>query len=429
MWILAWNGRILARHGISWDQETGVGWYEVPNPFPEETFSHISVGAHCAWAVGKENQVWLRTGLDSSILGSGWTAMVGRMSLVFNSDWQVCGLSCEDQQLYLRTGIKSQEMGGQTWKLIADARTSDSSFMFTWVTFDCKGFLLRLEDSGSSAAKSEPWREQILQSLRHRSHQDDQFSEYAQAVETREWVNCGRALLGHQWVDLHLRCSEPPFLMIASQRISIAEITAIRCHVDRTLIIHRSMNLLPIRLTFATEKDMEDWAAQLTKSCWISRNNNGSFLRSAWALTALGDIFFNEHQTEVADCDHIDMLSNGHRPGEVFIHPLSDGFYRGCSVIVDGTVSEDATRFSVNFQCGNTVEPNEAHHSKRDVALHINPRFDGSSVVVVRNSYAHGIWDDEEILGTFDIRPGGQFNLSVTCQRQDFRVPTKFPSF
>ena len=139
IWILAWNGQLLARSGVTWDNESGTGWLEVPPPFQGLSFSHISVGINCAWAVTRDNEVWLRRCIDANILGSLWTAMVGKMNLVFTgSDGQVCGLLIQDQKLYLRTGIKAEETGGQVWKMLK----SLNDITLTWLAFDCKGFLL-----------------------------------------------------------------------------------------------------------------------------------------------------------------------------------------------------------------------------------------------------------------------------------------------
>ena len=289
VWILAWNGRMLARHGITWNNEMGIGWYEVPTPFPDIAFSHISVGPYSAWAVGRDNEVWFRKGLDeSNVLGTGWTAMVGQMNLVFTgSESQTCALSAQDQQLYIRTGITAEEASGRTWK-----RIEGNNHSFSWIAFGTKGFLLRIADVGNETS-SEPWRESILDRLRQRSLNDDQFQDYAKAIESTEWVKVGRALLHNQWINLHLRCSDYPVLMVETMRLSIVDITAVRCEVERTLVIHSSMNL-PIRLTFADEEEVEDWASHLTRVCWTTRNNSGDFSHSIWALTNIGDPFFHE---------------------------------------------------------------------------------------------------------------------------------------
>lgn len=293
VWILAWSGQLLARNGITWECETGTSWYEVPPPFPGLSFSHISVGPTSTWAVSRENEVWLRKGVDSSILGSSWTAMVGQMNLVFTgSDSQVCGLLVQDQKLYLRTGIKSEESGGRTWKML---KTDDMTFV--WLAFDGKGFVQRLEDSTDSFW-IEPWRGEILGKLRQR-HQNwqEKFAEYPTAAETTDWIKNGRALLHSRWVNLSLRCcSQDPLLDVEDFRLLAVEITAIRRSSDRGLVIHYVLKP-PLRLTFGSEEETEDWAAHLTKVARTSRSCEEIFLQSVWALTNTGDPFV--HETKV----------------------------------------------------------------------------------------------------------------------------------
>jgi len=229
VWILAWNGQILARNGINWNQETGTSWFDMPPPFQGVSFSHISVGIGSAWAVSRENQIWMRKGLQESsssgVLGSSWTSMVGKMDLVFTgSDSQVCGLLLQDQKLYLRTGIKTEESGGKAWKIVK----SEEKTGFTWMAFDGQGFVMRLEESNESNC-TEPWREQILSKLRERQdHWEEKFPDYPIAIESSDWVKSGRALMNQNWVNLSLRCNQDPLLHIEDVRISAVEIIAVR---------------------------------------------------------------------------------------------------------------------------------------------------------------------------------------------------------
>lgn len=299
VWILAWNGNLLARNGITWNCETGISWYEVPPPFQGLSFSHVSVGPTSTWAVSRENEVWLRKGVNSSILGSSWTAMVGQMNLVFTgTDSQVCGLLVQDQKLYLRTGIKSDECGGRTWKML---KTDDMTFV--WLAFDGKGFVHRLEDSSNDSCWVEPWRGEILGKLRQR-HQDwqDKYAEYPTAAESTDWVKNGRAFLlpSFRSVNLSLRCcSQDPLLDVEDFRLLAVEITAIRRSADRGLVIHYVLKP-PLRLTFGSEEEVEDWAAHLIKVARTARNCTGIFSQSVWALTDMGDPFAHETKVRVA---------------------------------------------------------------------------------------------------------------------------------
>uniref|UniRef100_A0A0P6H8Z5 Tectonin beta-propeller repeat-containing protein n=1 Tax=Daphnia magna TaxID=35525 RepID=A0A0P6H8Z5_9CRUS len=423
VWILAWTGQLLTRNGVTWNCETGITWYEVPPPFKGLSFSHISVGLNSTWAVSRENEVWLRKGLDSSILGSSWTAMVGQMNLVFTgSGSQVCGLSIQDQKIYLRTGIKTEESGGRSWKML---KTDDMTFV--WLASDGKGCIHRLED-GTDSYWTEPWRAEILQKLRERhSEWQDKFAEYSTAAEITDWIKNGRALLHNRWVNLGLRCcSQEPLLDVEDLRLLAVEITAVRRTGDLGLVVHHLQNS-PIKLSFTSEEEVEDWAAHLTKVTRASRQCIGIFAQSVWALTDMGDPFVHESKVEPEAKDipyQIEMTSNAGNQSSLFIRDTPDGFYRGCGIIISGAVPANANRFSVNLQCGPTIQTHEVFTAKRDVALHINPRFDScpGSVEVVRNSYSNNLWDIEEKSGVFDLQPGNRFTISIHCQKQQYLV-------
>ena len=447
VWILAWNGQFLARSGVTWDDEYGSGWFEVPPPFQGLTFSHISVGINSAWAVTKDNEVWLRKSIDSTVVGSTWTEMVGKMNLVFTgSDSQVCGLFIQDQKLYLRTGIKAEESGGQLWKMMKSL-----DMTFTWVAFDSKGFVLRLEDSVDLSTES--WRGIILDRLRQRQESNDKYQEYPTAIESTDWVKTGRALINDSFISLNLRCNQNPLFNIGSTRISAVDITAVRCQPQRSLVVH-SLTNAPVKLSFTSEEDVEDWAAHLTKVIRTSRNVAGVFSRSTWALSDLHDPFVHESKVkfqstsfqillfnftrcflmflfslqEIADKSiqefyEIDLTSDVPRP-DLFIRDLPSGFYRGCRLTIYGAVPENANRFSINLQCGSKIHASEAQSNKRDVALHLNPRFE-DGVQLVRNSFANGMWDSEEKSGVFKISRGSRFKISITCKRQHYQVRFK----
>ena len=117
------------------------------------------------------------------------------------------------------------------------------------------------------------------------------------------------------------------------------------------------------------------------------------------------------------------VCNEGRKCDDVFIHDIPDGFHRGCRVTINGSVPVNARRFSINLQCGARIQQHEAYISKRDVALHLNPRFNnGQKTVLIRNSYYNGMWDVEEGNETSAIQPGGTVNISISCHRHQFRV-------
>lgn len=120
----------------------------------------------------------------------------------------------------------------------------------------------------------------------------------------------------------------------------------------------------------------------------------------------------------------VEMISDASNQSSIFIHDTPDGFYRGCGIIISGAVLANASRFSVNLQCGPKILPHEVFTAKRDIALHINPRFDTGSetVEVVRNSFTNNMWDVEEKSGVFNLQPGDRFTMSIHCQKQQYLV-------
>lgn len=425
VWVLAWNGQLLARNGVSWDNEVGTSWLGIPPPYEGASFNHVSVGVNSAWIVSRENEVWLRKGLDSSVLGSNWTAMVGQMNLVFTgTDSQVCGIRLQDQKLYLRSGIKKEEPGGKAWSLV-----NCNGITFVWLAFDGNGFVLRLEEK-SDQNGNEPWRNEILGKLRLRHQWDDEFSDYSSAAETSDWIKHGRALFNSRWVNLNLRCcTQEPLLNVDDIRILAAEITAIRCLPDRGLVLHSTLRK-PICLTFASDDEVDDWAAHLTKAARTSRQCSGIFKQSIWALSAAGDPFVYESKYEDKNSVYeIEMISDAGKHSSLFIQDIPDGFYRGCSIAIHGAVPPDANRFSVNLQCGTKIQAHEALTSKRDIALHVSSRFEeDGKVEVVRNSFSRNIWEVEEKSGDFDLERGSRFTFYIQCHRQQYLVSFFLPS-
>ena len=113
-------------------------------------------------------------------------------------------------------------------------------------------------------------------------------------------------------------------------------------------------------------------------------------------------------------------MSDVARP-DLFIRDVPEGFSRGCKITVSGAVPENANRFSINLQCGSKIRAHEAFTTRRDIALHINPRFENGPEVV-RNSFANNMWDVEEKEGVFDISRGSRFTISILFQRQHYQV-------
>ncbi|XP_077490188.1 tectonin beta-propeller repeat-containing peroxin 23 [Amblyomma americanum] len=126
-WAVAWNGNALVRLGVSRSNYIGTEWTEVSAPDPEEKLLQVAVGQHMVWAVGRNGTVWFRKGIRSedlgcraSVTGSGWVRMIGTMAMIsVGPNDQVWGITREDRQLCLRTGVTLEETSGREWKEIA----------------------------------------------------------------------------------------------------------------------------------------------------------------------------------------------------------------------------------------------------------------------------------------------------------------------
>ncbi|KAM3911699.1 galectin-4-like [Leptodactylus fuscus] len=76
-----------------------------------------------------------------------------------------------------------------------------------------------------------------------------------------------------------------------------------------------------------------------------------------------------------------------YNPPVPFRNPIYGGLQPGMSVYIQGMIPHHASRFCVNFACG--------QYDGSDIAFHFNPRFDGKDKVVF-NTLQSGSWGGEE---------------------------------
>nr|XP_054925476.1 tectonin beta-propeller repeat-containing protein 1-like [Dermacentor andersoni] len=125
-WAVAWNGNALVRLGVSRYSYIGTEWTEVAAPDAEEKLLQVAVGQNMVWAVGRNGTVWFRKGIRcddlscrASVTGSGWVKMIGTMAMIsVGPNDQVWGITRDDRQLCLRTGVTLEEASGREWKEI-----------------------------------------------------------------------------------------------------------------------------------------------------------------------------------------------------------------------------------------------------------------------------------------------------------------------
>ncbi|XP_072548021.1 galectin-9-like [Salminus brasiliensis] len=96
-----------------------------------------------------------------------------------------------------------------------------------------------------------------------------------------------------------------------------------------------------------------------------------------------------------------------------FTGSIQGGLQEGKSIIVSGRVLPGANRFHVNLQCG-------SRHAA-DIALHFNPRYDGSEFIVT-NTFQHSRWGTEERKYQALFPPGNVFTLQIMVTRASYKI-------
>ncbi|KAL1483087.1 hypothetical protein MTO96_002157 [Rhipicephalus appendiculatus] len=118
--------KLRVRLGVSRYSYIGTEWTEVAAPDAEEKLLQVAVGQNMVWAVGRNGTVWFRKGIRcddlgcrASVTGSGWVKMIGTMAMIsVGPNDQVWGITRDDRQLCLRTGVTLEEASGREWKEI-----------------------------------------------------------------------------------------------------------------------------------------------------------------------------------------------------------------------------------------------------------------------------------------------------------------------
>lgn len=91
---------------------------------------------------------------------------------------------------------------------------------------------------------------------------------------------------------------------------------------------------------------------------------------------------------------------------------LLNGVYDRLLITITGTIKSNPKKFTVDLCKG------------RDIALHLNPRFnDNGRQVIVRNTFNGGCWGHEERqLERFPFVSGQPFEMKILCTSSEYKV-------
>ncbi|KAF3853366.1 hypothetical protein F7725_014054 [Dissostichus mawsoni] len=174
-----------------------------------------------------------------------------------------------------------------------------------------------------SPAQTAAWRRQIFEQLSERTKREmDDFRHYEQAIEQSVWVKKGtmqwwRDWKPYKWIDVHFALEqfsgaegnkdgilfiyynfyeEKKYLHAFVNDVTIlVPVLNDSKHSFAIYTPERTKQRWPIRLSAATELEMQDWLALLSVSCCDSRGIQGPpSKQAAWSITCKGDIFVSE---------------------------------------------------------------------------------------------------------------------------------------
>ncbi|XP_038550097.1 galectin-4-like isoform X1 [Micropterus salmoides] len=96
-----------------------------------------------------------------------------------------------------------------------------------------------------------------------------------------------------------------------------------------------------------------------------------------------------------------------------YLGPIYGGLREGSSIYIQGSVPQNITRFFVNLLCGES--------ESSDIAIHINPRFDGRDKVVF-NSCQNGSWGSEQKIREMPFSKGQAFEMVIMANSQGYQI-------
>lgn len=292
------------------------------------------------------------------------------------------------------------------------------------------------------------WRLKLIEKLKNRlnNFEIDQ-SKYERAIESSSWVKSGEAkaskgnepfsdcLIELEWLMSASTIAGTGTLTILNpdgvtmkMQLTLTEILCVACcsepGVPRLTIYRRDVPSL--RLQFESEKDYDDWMSELTSACCDLNEVSGKPAPdSIWTTTVLGDVFsFDPVNLKAAQFRanrklyeyEVDMLAC-ETPYQT---RLFNGISVGSELEITGCIFDDADQVRFDLQCHSILRTRFVVEKMRQIACHINPRF--NEKVMVLNTMENSEWMDEIRTKNVVFSPGNEFKLIVRCETAGLNI-------
>ncbi|XP_017792248.1 PREDICTED: tectonin beta-propeller repeat-containing protein [Habropoda laboriosa] len=284
---------------------------------------------------------------------------------------------------------------------------------------------------------AEVWRMYILEELKKRLETVKHDPEiYEKVVEKSSWVKNGDAkckvkgsasyedcVIELEWISSDSGSLDSGIVTILNSdgattimQFPVSEIMCVVCCSEPgnpRIAIHtpRLSRSKVHRLQFTTDSEMEDWLGHLTSvSCQMNNVYGRPGPNSIWATTALGDVYvYDPAAIEETQFDNDGYVQKGNN---LRLY-LKYFFYI--------TIFFTIIRLHFNLVCYTTMSlKQKTVMESHDVALHFNPRLKEN--IIVRNTYTHGQWGDEERNGGSPLKAGSDFTLEIVCDSRGYRI-------
>jgi len=355
LWAIQWDGTPIVRIGISHENPIGRFWQKIGLPSkcpPTFQFAHVSVGMGAVWALGRNDKVFYRKGIDgvqaytneNSACGCNWIDMVGDFKLIsVGPNDQVWAID-KSGAVFVRTDITQNEPVGRKWKLFKASpglsgvdMTVLAEGLTQWIWINsggCNVDAMFLKNPPKRSVRlpresREPWRTKTLEFLKQRNESEiNRYKTFNRVIESENpnlWSKSAKChMLSNKelnlWCECHVKfqTEEDPsrnaVLFYYSTRDDFSEIRVplkeISC-VNRSVIpshpntfvvntLERTHRRNPLIVSMDSENEANEWITLISLEAAkirLSHPLRKPTRNSVWATTVSGDVFFCPRST------------------------------------------------------------------------------------------------------------------------------------